>query len=137
MTYETLLVYPVLAQILLMLLGLVWLGYLRVRDVQQKRVYVKAIAVSSAGWREEIQKVSNNFNNQFQVPVLFFVLCLLVMLLKTGSLLFVGLAWGFVASRVLHSLIHITYNNVLHRFVVYLTGVAIVAVMAAYVAVSL
>jgi hypothetical protein len=33
-----------------------------------------------------------------------------------------GLAWGFVGLRVLHSAIHCSYNRVWHRFYAYLAG---------------
>jgi hypothetical protein len=41
-----------------------------------------------------------------------------------GTAGFVAAAWGFVALRVVHSLIHVTYNRVLHRFVAWVLGAA-------------
>ncbi len=62
---------------------------------------------------------SNNFKNLFEVPVLFYVLCVYLVLTGQGSGLDVTLAWVFVGFRYLHSLIQCTYNNVNHRFGAY------------------
>jgi hypothetical protein len=53
------------------------------------------------------------------VPVLFYVLCIFLFLTGTVTPLFVAAAWAYVALRALHSLIHITYNRVNHRFAAY------------------
>lgn len=60
-----------------------------------------------------------NYNHQFEAPVLFYVLCLGAMLAGIGNETTVMLAWGYVGLRVLHAAIHITYNRVLHRFAVF------------------
>ena len=39
-----------------------------------------------------------------------------------GDALLLSLAWSFVALRAVHSLIHCSYNRVMHRFVAYLLG---------------
>ncbi len=58
---------------------------------------------------------SRNLSNLFEFPVLFYVAC--VISFVTGSVDAAGLAlaWAYVACRALHSLIHLTYNNVVHR----------------------
>ena len=57
--------------------------------------------------------------NLLELPLLFYVAMLLAQITATGSPLLVGLAWAYVALRVVHSLIHITYNDVLHRFLAF------------------
>ncbi len=60
-----------------------------------------------------------NYNHQFEAPVLFYVLCLGAMLAGIGNETTIMLAWGYVGLRVLHAAIHITYNRVIHRFAVF------------------
>ena len=48
-----------------------------------------------------------------------------------------GLAWGFVAGRVLHSLIQCSYNKVMHRFAVYVVSTGLVWVLWAVLAMGL
>lgn len=68
---------------------------------------------------EIITKTTRNFNNQFEIPVLFYVVCTLYISLNIESLVAIVLAWTFVALRFLHSYIHLTYNHVLHRMSVF------------------
>lgn len=58
---------------------------------------------------------NRNYMNLLELPVLFYVVCLLIYVTGGTSAGTVGLAWAYVALRVVHSLIHLTYNHVLHR----------------------
>jgi hypothetical protein len=53
------------------------------------------------------------------MPVLFYTLCVLIVAMQMTDATLLLLAWCYVATRYLHSLIHITYNNVLHRVTVF------------------
>jgi hypothetical protein len=60
------------------------------------------------------------------VPTIFYVVCVLLYVTAGVSSLAVGLAWAYVALRVVHSLVHVSYNNVLHRLTVFsLSNVAL------------
>lgn len=71
---------------------------------------------------EVIVKTTRNFNNQFEVPVLFYVVCTLYISLNIESSVAIVLAWAFVSLRCVHSYVHLTYNNVLHRMSVFFLG---------------
>ena len=68
---------------------------------------------------EIVTKTSRCFNNQFEVPVLFYVACTLYVSLGIESLVGVIFAWLFVIFRSIHAYIHLTYNHVLHRMSVF------------------
>jgi hypothetical protein len=104
----------------------VWLGmyFTRLRHMRINR-----IAPNDLGTRERAAKLlepvsgpSDNLRNLFELPVLFYLL--IVLLFDTGhaSSGFVSAAWAFVALRTLHSAIHCTYNDVMHRFTVYVVS---------------
>lgn len=131
---NTLLVYPMLAQSILIVLIGFWLGMSRVAAVMSGRVKMQDISLAGDGWPDKIQKIGNNFNNQFQVPIVFMMICLLVMQNNLTDTVFIRLAWAFVALRVLHTLIHTTYNNVSHRFFVFVAGVLVQLGMIIYFA---
>ena len=57
--------------------------------------------------------------NLLEAPVLFYALCLATILAQAVDSVVVGLAWGYVALRVLHSMIHLSYNRVVHRLLVF------------------
>lgn len=62
---------------------------------------------------------NRNFMNLLEVPTLFYVISLLLFITKFYSAVDLILAWIFVLMRVVHSLIHLSYNNVMHRLVAY------------------
>ena len=71
---------------------------------------------------EFITKTGRNFNNQFEVPLLFYTAAILHLVLQTNSQFALVCAWAFVVSRYFHSFIHITYNHVLHRMLMFFAG---------------
>lgn len=68
---------------------------------------------------EFVAKTTRHFNNLFEVPVLFYAGCLAYMALDLSDPFPVACAWAFVAMRVIHSFIHLGYNNVLHRLLAF------------------
>lgn len=72
---------------------------------------------------------NRNYMNLLELPVLFYVACLMAFVTGAASALLVELAWAYVALRVLHSLIHVTYNRVLHRFVAFAASNAVLVSM--------
>lgn len=79
---------------------------------------------------------AENYNHQFEMPVLFYVICFAAMTVGASSALMVYLAWGYVALRVIHHLIHVNYNNVIHRFLVFSVSSIVLIIMLANVAVT-
>jgi hypothetical protein len=61
----------------------------------------------------------DNLRNLFELPVLFYLAAVLLLILHRDDAIYVWLGWGFFALRCLHSFIHTTYNRVSHRFAVY------------------
>jgi len=59
------------------------------------------------------------FMNLLQVPVLFYVVCFTMFLARGVTESFVYLAWIYVALRILHSLVHLSYNKVKHRLMLF------------------
>lgn len=68
---------------------------------------------------EEVSYPSNNFKNLFELPVLFYGLCLYLYVTGSAGYADVIAAWTFFGFRVLHSAIHCTVNIVMARFLAY------------------
>jgi hypothetical protein len=77
----------------------------------------------------EVSLPNRNFMNLLEVPVLFYLLCVLYYVTQSTIANFVALAWVYVALRVIHSLIHLTYNRVRHRLVAFALSNVVVVVM--------
>lgn len=68
---------------------------------------------------ERIQLPNRNYMNLLEAPVLFYVVCLVIYVTALPGSAAILLAWLYVAIRVVHSLIHLTYNKVMHRLAVF------------------
>lgn len=77
----------------------------------------------------KVRAIGDNFNNLFELPVVFYVVGFTTFLAGHVDIVAVYLAWGFVGLRILHSLIQSTYNNVMHRFSVYMLALFCVLAM--------
>ena len=62
---------------------------------------------------------NRNYMNLLELPVLFYVVCLLLYATRQHESVALFLAWAYVALRVAHSIVHLTYNNVIHRLIVF------------------
>jgi hypothetical protein len=112
----------VLIQVGLTLGLLFWLGPARVGALRRGEVRLKDIALGQNAWPDRITKISNTHNNQYQLPVLFYVLALAAILTRTVDWVVVAAAWVFVASRLLHAFIYVTSNDVPQRFRAFVAG---------------
>ncbi|SDH08972.1 MAPEG family protein [Pelagibacterium luteolum] len=122
MTSTTLLILCALwAQGVLTMALLFILGRRRLPLVAQKKIAVRDIALKRDPWPEEVQKASNAFDNQFQLPVLFAIGAGMAIYLGAGWIEAV-LAWMFVGTRIAHATIHVTSNHVYQRFTAYVLG---------------
>jgi len=65
---------------------------------------------------------ANNFKNLFELPVLFYGLCLYLYLTGNVDTGYLAAAWVFFAFRVMHSFVHCTSNIVMLRFYLYAAG---------------
>ena len=68
---------------------------------------------------EAVVKAGNNLRNLAEFPPLFYVAATLVWLAGATDPAFVALAWAYVALRVAHSLVHLSFNKVPPRFSCY------------------
>jgi hypothetical protein len=70
----------------------------------------------------EARLPSRNLVNLLEMPVLFYVACVIFYAIGSVDGAALALAWAYVASRGVHSLIHLTYNNVFHRLAAFAAG---------------
>ncbi|WP_417316947.1 MAPEG family protein [Emcibacter sp.] len=78
---------------------------------------------------EYVKKPTRHWSNLYEVPVLFYAVCLAILVKGQEDNIFAYMAWGFLGLRLLQAFIHSTYNNVYHRLCVFGTGLAVVLAM--------
>ena len=114
------LLYPVFAQVGLTFM--VWCGLYvtRLKSMVVNKVRIEDLRTDEGFDRiKDARNPSENFENLFEVPVLFFALMGFLMLLGITDLIFTRGAWIFVGFRIIHSLIHCTVNVIKFRFIAY------------------
>ena len=76
------------------------------------------------------RRAGDNYNHLFEQPVAFYALTICIAVINNFEPLMIDLAWAFVALRIIHSFVQLTFNLVLLRFVIFVIGWLILAVMA-------
>ncbi len=121
---QNLILLPLLAQILLTALISFRLYHARTSEIKNKRIHPQKLTTATSLNQElnDSVKVSDNFSNQFEIPVVFYVLIIVLYITGMASTTYLILTSIFVALRYWHSYIHCSYNKVMHRFYVFITG---------------
>ena len=122
---------PLFVEVVLTFVLLFWLGPLRSRDLKTGVARPETIALREPNWSPGTLQVAYSFSNQFELPVLFYVLTILEYVTHNAGVIFVTLAWIFVIFRLAHAYVHVTSNIVRLRGALY--GVAALALAVAWV----
>ena len=99
--------------------------------MKRSRIKPQKLATTADGVEllKSVAGPADNFKNLFEVPVLFYVAIITLYITQLVDITFLTLAAVFVLFRYIHSFIHITYNNVMHRFYAYLVSSLAVWIM--------
>ena len=92
---------------------LFWLRYGAIRRGTIRLSYLRSF--SGAPQPESLAAAQRAYGNLFEVPPLFYVFCTLLIAMHQGDALYLGLSWAYVLARMAQGVIHLSYNNVLHR----------------------
>ena len=120
---------PLFVQVVLTFATGLLAGGLRAPAVRRGEVKPRDIALREPNWPKHTLQIGNSYQNQFEVPVLFYVLTILAIITKHADLLFVVLAWMFVLSRLAHAYVHVTSNHLGRRGAVFGIGALVLAIM--------
>jgi len=115
--------FPVIAQAMLTLGIAIWMGRLRFVAVKRGDLNPRYYELNRGGKVPDyLAKVSQNYDNLLELPILFYVVAGLLYATKQVESAQLVLAWLFVGSRSIHSYIHTTSNNVRYRMRAFLAG---------------
>ena len=102
-------------------------GRTRFMKDPQDAAHTKDLKGTLPAW---VERTGDNYNHLFEQPVAFYVVTLAIALINSIDPLMMQLAWAFVILRIIHSLVQLTFNLVLVRFMIFLIGWLIIAYMA-------
>jgi len=123
-------VYPVLALVLLTFLVTFRMGYVRFRGARRGEVNPRYFKLLQ-GYElpDNLRQVERAYANLLEMPILFYLVAVLSMVLNLTGTTMVMLAWIYVGLRYVHSLIHLTYNKTVHRFLAFISSTLVLLIM--------
>ncbi|MFC0206169.1 MAPEG family protein [Novosphingobium soli] len=78
-----------------------------------------------------------HYDNLFELPTLFYAACITAFSLAAVGRWTLIFAWGYVAARVVQSLVHMTYNNPAHRGGAFVLGIVFMLALWLNLAISI
>lgn len=120
---------PVFVQVALTIALGILMGSRRFAAVRAGQVQVADISMGQRAWPASPQQAANAFQNQFELPILFYALVAFALATAKADLLFVVLSWVFVLTRLGHAYVYATANDLMTRFRLFMVGAATLLVM--------
>jgi hypothetical protein len=117
---------------LVALTGLVGLGVVLVRNttvllgITSPAYYADYASAHPPDW---VERPARTFNNLMQVPVLYYVVSLLMLVTGRFDTTQIALAWIFVATRAVHAVVYIGWNYLPLRFACWVAGCISIGVL--------
>jgi hypothetical protein len=125
-----LILMPLIAMFMLTYFVGVWMVKLRFKAVKEDGLNPGYFQTNrGAKLPDYLAKVTNHYVNLFELPVLFYVVCVVIYAGNKVDAIYITLAWIFVIIRCAHAYIHTTYNNLRHRRNTFLYGSLVLALM--------
>ena len=116
---------PVLAHIILIFMMYIYLGRVKTRAIEEGNVDRQKASLNPKAWPEYVVKVSNNLGNQFESPILFYILSVIYYLTNHVNNILVLIMGVYVLSRYIHAYVHVTSNYVPYRYKFFVIGLLI------------
>ena len=116
---------------------LLWMASARTRALRGGKSASRISRWASRTGRTRVTQIGNCFSNQFELPLLFYVLIALALPLRHADLVIVLLSWVFVVTRFVHAGIFVTSNDVRQRGLAWFAGVLVLFAMWLYFALKI
>ena len=128
---------PVFVLVGLAFVLLLWMAGARRATLVSGETKIRDIALGQQNWPQRATQIGNCYRNQFELPMLFYVLIALALPLHKADLVIVLLSWVFVVTRFVHAGIFVTSNDLNRRSLAWFAGVLVLFAMWLYFALKL
>jgi hypothetical protein len=116
---------------------LLGMATMRTRALKGGEAKMKDVALGEPNWPTRAAQIGNCFSNQFEIPLLFYILIAIALPLRRADLVIVMLSWVFVVTRFVHAGIFVTSNDLRQRGPAWFAGVLVLFAMWLYFALKL
>ncbi|MGN6848901.1 MAG: MAPEG family protein [Sphingomicrobium sp.] len=118
---------PIVALVAWTLIVQIWMYATRLPAMRRKGISLKGRVGSKGGDLDgvldpQVQWKAHNYNHLLEQPTIFYAIVIALILMGFDAPINVYLAWGYVAFRILHSLVQATVNLVMYRFLLFIAG---------------
>ena len=119
---------PVFVLILWTFIIFLIMAYGRVRFLKnpQDAAHTKNVKTVGPSW---VERTVDNYNHLFEQPVAFYAVTISIAIINNFDPILIQCAWVFVCTRILHSIVQVTFNLVVLRFILFVVGWLIIAYM--------
>lgn len=128
---------PVFVLVGLTFFLLIWMGAARRGALVSGQAKVRDIVLGQQNWPARPTQIANCFANQFELPILFYVLIAIALPLRKVDLFMVLMSWVFVVTRFAHAGIFVTHNDLNQRSLAWFAGALVLFAMWVYFALKL
>lgn len=137
MTPNLTLIYPMFAMVILTMFIAILMWKRRMTAIKEgfDPRYFKTLSVGQPP--DNVLRVDRHYINLFEMPVLFYVGCIVAMIMPLAGPGILFWSWGFVVARVLHAFIHITTNKLPMRMMAFMLGFAMLVGMWIQIVISI
>jgi hypothetical protein len=120
---------PVFVLILWTFIIFLIMAYGRVRFLRnpQDAAHTKNVKSVGPDW---LERTVDNYNHLFEQPVAFYAVTLSIAIINNFDPMLIQFAWAFVFTRIMHSMVQVTFNLVVIRFILFVMGWFIIAYIA-------
>ncbi len=119
MNLDPQILYPMFTLFCFTHLVMGYMLFLRVSGVKKGEIdpkYFKTYDIP-VNLPNKTKQVARHYANLMEIPVLFYIICVVVAFKGEPSSLVLSLAWAFVGLRIIHGIIHMTSNKIVFRLV--------------------
>ena len=127
---------PVFVLVGLTFVLLLWMAGVRTRSLTSGEVKMRDVALGE-NWPARPTQIANCFSNQFEMPLLFYILIAIALPLRHADLVIVLLSWVFVVTRFAHAGIFVTSNNAQQSSMAWFASVLVLFAMWLYFALKI
>ena len=128
---------PVFVLIGLTFALLLWMAGARRGALVGGQTKIRDIALGQPNWPARATQIGNCYRNQFELPLLFYILIALALPLRHADLVIVMLSWVFVVTRFAHAGIFVSSNDLGRRSTAWFAGVLVLLAMWLYFALKI
>ena len=111
---------------------LLWMAGARRQALVGGETKVRDVALGQPNWPTRATQIGNCFKNQFELPLLFYILIALALPLRHADLFIVLMSWVFVVTRFVHAGIFVTSNDLNRRSLAWFAGALVLFAMWIY-----